>query len=116
MLTDAPRFTITAFGLSPREEMLLRSCVKYLREGDSSAYWDMTHEVSANVVFVHPRAECSVRQLQDQGHFSNSLFVTTAGIAKTLNKPHLPLPAEFIVPTVQPLLESAVRKLQGVAR
>jgi hypothetical protein len=107
------QFTITCFGLSPREELLLRSCVKFLRDNEpSKVWWEMTHAISAHLVFVHPRAEGTVKQLQDQGHFLDSLFVTTEGIARALGRQHLPLPHEFNVPAIQPLLDQAVHMLE----
>jgi hypothetical protein len=112
------QFTITCFGLSPREELLLRSCVKFLRDNEPGrVWWEMTHLVSAHLVFVHPRAESTVSRLQEQGHFLDSLFVTTESTAKTLGRHYLPMPQEFNVPTIQPLLEQAVHLLErfGVA-
>jgi hypothetical protein len=109
--TLSPNFTITCFGLSPREELLLRSCVKYLRESERDCVWEFTPHIDAHLVFVHPRALDTVAQLQEQGRLSNSVIVTTQEASKLLSRPYLHYPESFTVPVISKVLELARRTI-----
>jgi hypothetical protein len=104
-------YTITCFGLSPREELLLRSCVKYLRESEQDCAWEFTPHIDAHLVFVHPRALDTVAQLQEQGRLSNSVIITTQEASKALSRPYLHYPESFTVPVISKVLELAKRNI-----